>query len=643
MIGKITPPAIGSAAEAGASASRLVAYLLGPGKRNEHHAPRVVAGWDQDVMAAYNAVIDDVVAAQGGSKAVAWSDPQDPVWSALAAVAGEVGSDVSWLVDLADDSSKRLPLWHCSLVADPADGVLNDEQWAAIAGRVMHDTDLARYGSDQGVRWVAVRHGRNHARRPEAGESVGEYAARTGHPPGLGADHVHVVAVLVRPDGSRAHARNDRWRVQDVCRWAEEQYDLVPGPAARRSTPGRGKAEAQAARGQSAVWMSDREQVRADVSAAAARAWTAEQMVALLRGQGYLVELRHSTQDPEQITGWKVGVPAKAARRSTRWYTAKAIGRELSWPRLDAKFTALREVAETTGIVGDREVAAMLSVERMTAAGWGAVMIDRILDADRRLAHGEDNPSLAYWLRDAFWQVAWEQEQCAGGPWTTAAHLYASIGGGAVPIDPIWDKKALDLLTHQIDEHLAYVEELSRANKLREREGERVDAHRQRLRVERAKLVGTRITPPPARIPVPFSTSAHAASLVQHTPVVVAAIAAMDRRSSRIAQIDLEVRQANARIEQLNGGIDAANAEKARVQAYLQGKDGELGAFSREGVLHRRWQAALDARQEWRRQIGELIDVAAVDRSPQTHDRIVAVAGAAERRSADGSSATRRA
>lgn len=642
MIGKITPPAIGSAVDAGASARRLVAYLLGPGKRNEHHDPRLVAGWDHDVAAAYNALIDDVVAARGGGGAVVWSDPVDPVWQGLAGVAGDVGGDVSWLVDLAHDASKRLPLWHCSLVADPGDGDLTDEQWAAIAGRVMHDTDLARYGSHTAVRWVAVRHGRNHARRPEAGESGVEYSLRTGHPPGAGADHVHVVAVLVRPDGSRAHARNDRWRVQDACRWAEEQYDLVPGPATPRTTPGRGKAEAQAGRGESAGWLSERDQVRADVSSAAARAWTADQMVAMLRGHGYLVELRHSTQDPEQVTGWKVGVAAQGPRRSTRWYTAKSIGRELSWPRLDAKFAALREVVDTTGIVGEQEVAAMLSVQRMTAAGWGEAMIERVLDADRRLARGEDNPSLAYWLRDAFWQVAWEQEQCKGGPWTTAAHLYASIGGGTVPIDPIWDKKALDLLTHQIDEHLAYVNELIKANRAREREGDQIMANQQRLKTERAQLVNTRVTPPPARIPVPFSTSAHAASLVQHTPVVVAAIAAMDRRNARIAQIDQEIRQANIRIDQLNIEIDAANVEGQRVNEYLQGKDGELGAFNREGILHRRWQAALDSRQEWRRQVGEVLDAAAADRSPQTHDRIVAVVGAAER-GAEGSTATRRA
>ncbi len=638
MIGKITPASLGSASDASGSTRRLIAYLLGPGKRNEHHDPRLIAGWDGDLTTAYNTRIAAVVQALGGAQQVAWSDPRAEVWQRLAAVAGEVGGDVSWLLDLADDSSTRLPLWHCSLVADPGDGDLSDEQWSAIAARVMHDTGLARYGDQDAVRWVAVRHGRNHARTPEPGESAAQFSARTGQAPAAGADHVHVVAVLVRPDGSRARASNDRWAVQGVCRWAEAQYDLTPGPAARRTTPGRGKDEAQAARGRSARWLSEREQVRADVSAAAARSWTSEQMMAVLREQGYQVELRHSTQDPAQVTGWKVGVPAKGAQRGPRWYTAKTIGKELSWPRLESKFQALRRAVDTTGIVGEKE-AAMLSVQRMTAAGWGAAMIDKVLDADRRLARGEDDPSLAYWLRDAFWQVAWEQEQCKGGPWTTAAHLYASIGGGGVPIDPIWDQKALDLLTGQINEHIEYVKQLSRANKSREHEGAQITADYQRLAQQRAQLARTGVAPPPARVPAPFSTRAHAAALVQHTPVVVAALSAMDRRDAQIRSIDEQMHQANARIHALNAQTDAANAEKRRVNEYLQGKDGQLGAFNKEGILHRRLQAALDARQEWRRQVGQLIDAAASDQSPDARDRVLAVTAAAQRRAAAASTA----
>lgn len=635
MIGKITPARLGSAADAGASTRRLLAYLLGPGKRNEHHDPRLVGSWDPDVAGAYNARITAVIQRVAGSDAARWTNPAADIWKDLATVASDIGTDVSWLLDLADDSSTRLPLWHCSLVADPADGDLTDEQWEAIASRAMHDTGLARYGADDSVRWVAVRHGRNRARRPETGHPEATTGSGAGQTPG-GADHVHVVAVLVRPDGSRARVSNDRWHVQAVCRWAEEHYDLTPGPVVRRTTPGRSKAEAQDARDRAEGWMSEREQVRAHVSAAAARSWTGEQMMGILREQGYLVELRHSTQDPDQITGWKVGVPTKGSQRSTRWYTAKAIGRELSWPRLDAKFRALRDVLETTGIVGEEEVA-MLSVSRMTDAGWGAAMIDRVLDADRRLARGEENPSLAYWLRDAFWQVAWEQEECKGGPWTTAAHLYASIGGGNVPLDPIWDKKALDLLTDQINQHLEYAQTLRSAGLARTDEHARIRRDWDRVAAERAQLVAAHTAPPSARIPTPFSTQAHAAALVQHTPVVVAAMSAMERRTARLAEIDDWMHRANVRIGELSAEIREANAEVQKVDEYLQGKSGKAGALHQEGVLHRRWQAALDARQEWRRQVGQLIDAANADQSPETVDRVVAITDAAEQRVARAS------
>ena len=81
MIGKITPAGLGSAADAGGSTRRLIAYLLGPGKRNEHHDPRLVASWGPRPTAAYNARIGAVIAA---AESFDWADP--------AAVVGPVGT-----------------------------------------------------------------------------------------------------------------------------------------------------------------------------------------------------------------------------------------------------------------------------------------------------------------------------------------------------------------------------------------------------------------------------------------------------------------------------------------------------------------------------------------------------------------------
>jgi hypothetical protein len=93
--------------------------------------------------------------------------------------------------------------------------MLSDDEWAHIAADVMHRTGLAPYGQDDdAVRWVAVRHGD---------------------------DHIHIVAMLARQDGGRPRLSNERYRVREACRAAEERYGLrrtAPGDrtAARRPT-----------------------------------------------------------------------------------------------------------------------------------------------------------------------------------------------------------------------------------------------------------------------------------------------------------------------------------------------------------------------------------------------------------------------
>ena len=88
------------------------------------------------------------------------------------------------------------------------------------------------------------------------------------------------------------------------------------------------------------------------------------------------------------------------------------------------------------------------------------------------------------------------------------------------------------------------------------------------------------------------------------------------------------MQQANARIAALNAQTDAANAEVRR-GGVLQGKGDEIGAFKQEGVLHRRWQAALAAREQWRDQVGQPIDAANADQSPDTRERVIDVTEAA--------------
>ena len=50
------------------------------------------------------------------------------------------------------------PVWHCVARAATDDPVLSDIQWARVTEEIMHRTGLSRYGDDEAVRWIAVRH-----------------------------------------------------------------------------------------------------------------------------------------------------------------------------------------------------------------------------------------------------------------------------------------------------------------------------------------------------------------------------------------------------------------------------------------------------------------------------------------------------
>ena len=55
------------------------------------------------------------------------------------------------------------PVWHCPVRAAPEDRMLSDAEWAQIARDIVARTGLSPHGQDdQGVRWIAVRHGPDH-------------------------------------------------------------------------------------------------------------------------------------------------------------------------------------------------------------------------------------------------------------------------------------------------------------------------------------------------------------------------------------------------------------------------------------------------------------------------------------------------
>ena len=274
----------------GRNAARLLYYLYGPGRANEHTDPHLVAGF---------------------------GDPEElePERRADGArdfrrLAGLLGQPLALLTGPSYDK----PVWHCSVRAAPEDRMLSDAEWARVAAGVMARTGLAPEGDESGVRWVAVRHA---------------------------PDHVHIVATLARQDGIRPKLWNDFYRVRDACHEAERWFGLrstapADRTAARRAT--RAETEQAARRG----WAEPpRAALRREVCAAAGGAGTEQEFFARLGLAGVLVRKRYSTTSPGQVTGYAVGLAChNGTDGGVIWYGGGKLAADLTLPKLRARWMA---------------------------------------------------------------------------------------------------------------------------------------------------------------------------------------------------------------------------------------------------------------------------------------------------------------
>jgi hypothetical protein len=273
----------------GRNAGRLLYYLYGPGKANEHTDPHLVAGF---------------------------ADPKDLEPDRrpdgrrdFRRLTGLLNQPLAALARPGYDQ----PVWHCAVRAAPGDRMLSDAEWAQVAAGIMDKTGLAPAGDDVGVRWVAVRHA---------------------------ADHIHLVATLARQDGIRPRVWNDFYRVREACAQAEERFGLrVTAPADRTAARRAGRAETeQAAR----LGWTEAPRVRLcrEVAEAAAGAGTEQEFFARLADAGIAVRLRYSTKEPGQVSGYAVGLPEHTARGGgVIWYGGGKLAADLSLPMLRRRWT----------------------------------------------------------------------------------------------------------------------------------------------------------------------------------------------------------------------------------------------------------------------------------------------------------------
>jgi hypothetical protein len=282
VIGKICPR--------GENIAGLIRYLYGPGRREEHTDPHIVAGY------RHSADLEPALRPDGGR-------------------------DFRRLVgllrlphDVLGKWGYAKPVWHCSMRAAPEDRLLSDDEWAQIAHDVMDRTGLSRYGEeDDAVRWIAIRHG---------------------------PDHIHIVAMLARQDRTRPSTWNDRYRVRDACLAAEERYGLRSTAPADRTAdrcPTRAEQEKSARRGMSEP---PRIILRRHVATAAAATGSAEEFFARIDQAGVHVRLRYSTRNTGEVTGFSVALPADTTKDGKPvWYGGGKLAGDLSWPKLRQRWT----------------------------------------------------------------------------------------------------------------------------------------------------------------------------------------------------------------------------------------------------------------------------------------------------------------
>lgn len=267
----------------------LIRYLYGPGRGESHHNPHLIAAYRDP------ADLEPAIGPNGKRD--------------FRALEGLLLQPNAMLGDL----SYRKPVWHLALRTAPGDPILTDQQWADIAAEVMHRVGLAPHGDDRAVRWIAVRHAD---------------------------DHIHIAATLARQDRTRPRVYNDAHRVREACRAIEQRYGLkatAPADHTAARRPKRGETEKARRSGHAEP---PRTRLRRQVLTAAAGARTEHEFLQRLQQADILIRLRHSTTNPDQITGYAVALPDDLNPTGEPiWFSGGKLAADLTLPKLRRRWT----------------------------------------------------------------------------------------------------------------------------------------------------------------------------------------------------------------------------------------------------------------------------------------------------------------
>ena len=268
----------------GSDFGKLMRYLVGPGRANEHTMPHLVTG-DPAIMT--------------------WFDSSE----LGAADAAALADDLARPSVLSGRAPKAGAVWHCSLAVAVEDGPLADEQWAEVAQRFMDKMNFSAEASGRSpMPWLAVHHGQSKN----------------------GNDHIHLVVSTVREDGTFVDTHRDFARAQQASREIETELGLrqLQGPQVGLGAKGLTGAELNLS-GRTGREPS-RVTLERAVRAAATMSGTEADFVAAVRGMDIRIAPYFAAGRSDVVAGYKVGLKGPGERM----FGGGHLSKDLSLPRL---------------------------------------------------------------------------------------------------------------------------------------------------------------------------------------------------------------------------------------------------------------------------------------------------------------------
>ncbi|BBA97857.1 hypothetical protein RVR_3802 [Actinacidiphila reveromycinica] len=272
----------------------LLSYLYGPGRRDEHTDPHIVAAF------AMPGIPDPGRA------------PLDQHHTLLSELADYLDQPVRVR---EQRTGKKVPqhVWHCPVRTAPGDRYLTDEEWAQVARRIVHATGIAPDGDDAGCRWIAVRHAE---------------------------DHIHIMATSVREDGRRPRTNRDGQRAQAECRTIEAELGLRRLKSGDFTAAPMPTSAEQAKALRTGTTKTAKEWLRDQAYTAAAAARDEAEYFSTLSTLGIHIKYRLGPQTGD-VTGYSLAAPDDTnSHGEPVYFSGSALAPDLSINRLRERLTA---------------------------------------------------------------------------------------------------------------------------------------------------------------------------------------------------------------------------------------------------------------------------------------------------------------